>query len=803
MADKKAEWSDYAYDNDSISKRLGIDKDEVQKLKKEAEKRSKETSEGVAQKQPDFGVGIGGSIDINDLKNSALRVGIKVPGLGIQIDTNGEGSIDIVNLIRVETVRIKCFYIQRFYFAGQFLYSDIQKVDSEECNEPEPTPEPTPEPGQEPQPPNPITKWPPDPKGGSSTKPLSVLVAYKGFTSIIHTGDQTNNRYVAENSSSITNVDLKKRLVYYKKNGIDIVSGFTGVTIDGSYYTHFNLSRFIHAANRSVQEFWIDAADKTLLYVSGSEIGILNYLDTLEYQFQSQLTLTLDINNGSASYSQNSKSYNYSRESPPGFFNRDYSWQSVDHRGSYLGNYHFYQENEYRRATVVDVVFIEYHVNQPIKNPPISFPKPEKDMNEDCCKLLKKLAKYQGLGQKISPINVKDNKIEEKGNKDENFPMKIPKRWIDRDAKPKDDYEVQNMRHLILSVGIMLDRFEELFNPAGKDNGFPLKKPEEGLWKWLPGDGGDYEAPDPDYDPKKSKNDGKIKNKKLKIETYLDLFRYFLESQIRLELLFPIAQIRDSEISKRLIYPKAPGTIKINDLIQFQELMLLFINKTLGDPSGAVIIKDADPTQEGAQPITIENFDISDMLRKLLRFSVDINSDIDLTNNFSKRTLYQLLSAMQVLVKNHEMTEAIFEDLGMKEEQSFVPVKFFADPYAGAWKSGEGFDPTKVKVENSEAAIEANLEAFLQEKEVEVKVSRRAKDETTDIRDLLAQIGRYAAELAAMGKIPNNPEAIQQAIDKARFELQTESALRRTDVRQASAAGRVRTKRNKPKGKQR
>ncbi|BBD56488.1 hypothetical protein NIES204_38180 [Planktothrix agardhii NIES-204] len=276
-----------------------------------------------------------------------------------------------------------------------------------------------------------------------------------------------------------------------------------------------------------------------------------------------------------------------------------------------------------------------------------------------------------------------------------------------------------------------------------------------------------------------------------------------MESQIRLELLFPIAQIRDSEISKRLIYPKAPGTIKINDLIQFQELMLLFINKTLGDPSGAVIIKDADPTQEGAQPITIENFDISDMLRKLLRFSVDINSDIDLTNNFSKRTLYQLLSAMQVLVKNHEMTEAIFEDLGMKEEQTFVPVKFFADPYAGVWESGKGFDPNKIKPENTEAGIEANLQSFLQEKEVEVKVSRRAKDETTDIRDLLAQIGRYAAELAAMGKIPNNPEAIQQAIDKARFELQTESALRRTDVRQASAAGRVRTKRNKPKGKQR
>ncbi|WRH66933.1 MAG: hypothetical protein RSE13_26240 [Planktothrix sp. GU0601_MAG3] len=136
MADKKPEWSDYAYDNDSISKRLGIDKDEVRKLKNDAAERSKDTGEGVGNKN--IGLGIGASIDTNDLRNSALRIGAKIPGFGIEYDTNGEGSIDILDLIKVETVRIKCFYIQRFYLAGQFLYSDIQKVDSEECNkEPE------------------------------------------------------------------------------------------------------------------------------------------------------------------------------------------------------------------------------------------------------------------------------------------------------------------------------------------------------------------------------------------------------------------------------------------------------------------------------------------------------------------------------------------------------------------------------------------------------------------------------------------------------------------------------------------
>ncbi|MBG0746644.1 MAG: hypothetical protein I4E98_08625 [Planktothrix agardhii KL2] len=761
MADKKPEWSDYAYDNNSISKRLGIEKDEVQKLKDEAATKSKKTVEGIVNPPGSVGAGIGGSIDINDLKKSYLRVGAKIPGLSVEFDTNGEGNIDIVNLIRVETIRIKCFYIQRFYLAGQFLFSDIQKVDSEECN------------GQQKDPPDPIPPDPPPQEDDFPPPPKKIILPIGRGAVFLNIHARGDGRLFEPGRPEIIIKDrIRSQLIATQK----IVGGIFGWKIKVAYQnTGFGTQ---HSGN--------------LIYTNWlSSTRIVGVINTFEGPITELRVISLPDREGWGSVLNGDfaaiSSYANFLQSRPGY-----------DPGS--GNS---QYQTYSSSYSVSLDILEYEPPKEPLDPPFRDTK----MKDDCCeksdKLLKRLAKYQGLGEKISPINVKDNKIEEKGNKDDNFPMKIPKRWIDREAKPKDDYEVKSMRHLILSVGIMLDRFEELFNPAGKDNGFPLKKPEEGLWKWLPGDGGDYEAPDPDYDPKKSKDDGKIKNKKLKIETYLDLFRYFLESQIRLELLFPIAQIRDSEISKRLIYPKAPGTIKINDLIQFQELMLLFINKTLGDPSGAVIIKDADPTQEGAQPITIENFDISDMLRKLLRFSVDINSDIDLTNNFSKRTLYQLLSAMQVLVKNHEMTEAIFEDLGMKEEQTFVPVKFFADPYAGVWESGKGFDPNKIKPENTEAGIEANLQSFLQEKEVEVKVSRRAKDETTDIRDLLAQIGRYAAELAAMGKIPNNPEAIQQAIDKARFELQTESALRRTDVRQASAAGRVRTKRNKPKGKQR
>ena len=136
---KKPEWSDYAYDNESISKRLGIDKEEVAKLKAEAAKKNEGESGRNVNKN---GLGVGLNIDTDNFRVEALRAGIKIPGLGISIDTEGGGNIDILNFIKIETVRLKCFYVQRFYFAGQFLYSDVLRVDSEECNkEPEPEPE--------------------------------------------------------------------------------------------------------------------------------------------------------------------------------------------------------------------------------------------------------------------------------------------------------------------------------------------------------------------------------------------------------------------------------------------------------------------------------------------------------------------------------------------------------------------------------------------------------------------------------------------------------------------------------------
>lgn len=793
MPDKKAEWSDYAYDNESISKRLGIDKEEVAKLKEEAAQKSQEESAVNLDKN---GLGVGLNIDTDHFKVEGIRAGIKIPGFGLSYDSEGGGQIDILNFIEIETVRIKCYYVQRFYLAGHFLFSDIQKIDSEECNDKEPEPEP--------EPPDPsLDDIGPEPEPPKDPKIPDFPETFQGFYTFNHYTFYHETKPDYEKKGKSKDITTVKRLNIHSDPYYDIWQ--TIFKRIGSYEV-FNPTPSDPASGNT---YVIERLYWCIFPHALREKGIIVYQDFNHYYLSvasenlihNRLLIPLGWNTpyGPVQYSESG-------------YRTNLGWvysgttQSVKHfrQDRILEHWDVSGENgrTIRWSKIGEIKFYNFLALVPEQNnnpPLIDINKKENDMAEDCCRIMRKLAKYQGLGDSVKPIKIKDNEIKERGGNEDIFPLEVPKRWFDRKAKSTDKTEIKNMRHLLLSIGIMLDRFEELWNPAGKDSAFPLKKPEKGLWKWLPGDGGDYSYPDPDFDPKKSKDDGKIGLKSLKIETYLDLFRYFLESQIRMEMLFPIAQIRDSKISKRLIYPKASGEIQINDLIQLQELLLLYLNKTLGDPTASVIVKDADPTKEGDQPLTIENFDLSDMLRKLIRFSVDINSDIDLTNNFGKRTLYQLLSAMQVLVKNYELTEALFEDSGMTESQEIVKVKLYADPYAGGWKAGEGFDPNRVKIENTEANIESNLEAFLQETEIDVKVSRRAPSETTDVRDLLSQIGRYAAETAAQGKIPNTPEAIQAAIDKARFELQTDSAITRADVRQAASAGRVRTKRNTKK----
>ncbi len=387
----------------------------------------------------------------------------------------------------------------------------------------------------------------------------------------------------------------------------------------------------------------------------------------------------------------------------------------------------------------------------------------------------------------------------------EQYPLKIPKRWVDRKTKfpifddnNKETYvELSTMQDLTMAIGTMLDRFEELFNPAGEDSAFPLKaKDANWLGRMMGQTGDDYQYPDPD-DERKPEDNRQIKSKPLPVNNYMDIFKYLLESNIRLENVLPYAEMSDSEIDKGLLWPKHQGNYKITNLIQFQECLFLYLNNIIGDPTVSIVLKDANPAIAGDQPLTTEFLNLSDIMRKAYRQGLDTANDVDLGNNFNKRSLYELLIIHQTLVCVHELCESIAEDLDFKEIQEIIPVPMAADPYAGRRDENGNFIEDPTLDENTEDAIETNLDKFLIQSSVDVKVSRKDPAETTSLRDLIAQIGRYAAEAAASQKIPNSPEAIQSAIDAARAAIQAQGALTRLDVQQAITGGRY--KKKKPK----
>lgn len=429
MSDKKPEWSDYAYDNDSISKRLGISEDEVKKLKNEAAARDKSQT-GTTVGKTDTGIGVGASVDINDLKNSALRLGIKIPGLGIEYDTNGEGSIDIVNFIKIETVKIKCFYVQRFYFAGQFLFSDIQKVDSEECNkepEPEPTPEPTPKPlpkRDDIKPPN----EPPDPQPrGSPTKPFAGIITFLGtFTSALSMSNasgevSSQNKAGASGVTSIYRLGLLDNPFFDVWTIITDVSGDTAsLNFPSTIRVCFNkagietldnyvfLSPFHYLSMgeelkriRPKEHFpsydsvpggyalaWSAiGAYGNFFFFQGTEQQAFLFGDTLPYS--------------SVSFSSGPGGWTETRKTKRWFYDKNDNYkykygleeETRSNTVSYGGSTSFVERSSNQVSQFINLYDL---VKNSTKNPPLPL-QSETKMDEDCCKIVKKLAKIMAV----------------------------------------------------------------------------------------------------------------------------------------------------------------------------------------------------------------------------------------------------------------------------------------------------------------------------------------------------------------------------------------------------------------------
>jgi hypothetical protein len=252
--------------------------------------------------------------------------------------------------------------------------------------------------------------------------------------------------------------------------------------------------------------------------------------------------------------------------------------------------------------------------------------------------------------------------------------------------------------------------------------------------------------------------------------------------------------LNDAKIAKDLLVPGAKGDMKIHNMIMAYEVLLQYINATMGNPREEVVVKDANPAIKGDQTMTFKALSMSDLMRESIKFQIDTAGDLDALVNMSLRDFRTNLADRITNIQTAEMVTALFEDSGMVENQDYIKVNLEGDPYAGQWVQGKGFEPNPELDKNTEEATEKVLEATLKNFSIKIKVSRRDKSEKTDMRDLLRGLADFIQRLLS---VPASGDAVNKLIQDAKFRVQTDMALIRENVKQAATASRNRTKKRK------
>jgi hypothetical protein len=282
-----------------------------------------------------------------------------------------------------------------------------------------------------------------------------------------------------------------------------------------------------------------------------------------------------------------------------------------------------------------------------------------------------------------------------------------------------------------------------------------------------------------------------------KMSGFLQQQSYMFQMLQRLEYLFPPGELQDALIAKSLLIPGAKGDIKIHNMIMAYEVQMQYLNAALGDPREILTVKDANPAIEGDQPIEVRSLSISDLLRQNIKFHIDTGGDVDALVNLVLRDFRTNLANRLDQIKTAEMVQALFEDSGMLEKQEYVDVHLEGDPYAGQWIKGQGFKANPDLEKKTEEATEKVLRETMKPTEQRVKVSRRSKDEKTDIRDLLRGLADFIQRLLSIPSAGDAATAIDKLVESAKFKVQTDMALIRQNVSKAAAASRNRTKKRK------
>jgi hypothetical protein len=443
----------------------------------------------------------------------------------------------------------------------------------------------------------------------------------------------------------------------------------------------------------------------------------------------------------------------------------------------------------------------------PFPNPP-----PRKENMDDCCRdslrMLRRIHKHLG----VSPIQGMESLEQFAGVKSKGedfqgdkmaFPFEVPKVWLNPTAKRNETLPVRNLSELLFILGSQSERLENVLGTKEflKDSQGQLRQSEVSTLRWLTQrmtgiSGNDFTYPDPN-DFWFNSDDGIINEKKVEVRSVADAIRYLVESQNRLERILPVAEIKNSTIPARWVYPGKKGQLRVGNLIHLVEYMFRADDRARGFWPQTVKIKDANPAIEGDQPIELKFESQADMLREILKFLIDTEGDGDLTNNFALRSAIQQCQIHQSVTQINAMVDAIVEymDFKIKRTTTKVPMPF--SPFAGHepslfdnFLSKIGFGNKQIPGsidKNTEEAVEALFEGVLQNTQVEVAIIEA--DEKKSLSEALLELLKHtsAASAAVSERVGEN--ALKRLVDSAGIAQAISRYLFKKDIAESNGIG--------------
>ena len=448
----------------------------------------------------------------------------------------------------------------------------------------------------------------------------------------------------------------------------------------------------------------------------------------------------------------------------------------------------------------------------PPLSPPPPNPPPKKKMDDKCCKalMLMMLMQHKHLG--VTPIPGMEQLdafagIKAKGEKFQTeemaFPFEVPKVWLDPTAEPRDRLLVRNVSELLFVMASQSERLEHVLGTKEflKDREGQLRGSETGVLNWLTSritgiSGNDFSYPDPN-DFWFNTDDGIINEKKVEVRSVADAIRYLVESQNRLERILPVAEIKNSTIPARWVYPGKKGQLRVGNLIHLVEYMFRADDRARGFWPQTVKIKDANPAIKGDQKIELKFESQADMLREILKFLIDTEGDGDISNNFALRSAIQNCQQHQLLVQNNAMLDAIVEYMDFKIDRTKTKVPMPFSPFAGhqpnlfdqlLTKLGFGNKQIPGSIDkNTEEAVEALFEGVLQNTEVEVPIIKA--NEKKSMNEAFIEILKHASAASAAVSERVGEGALKRLVDSAGISQAVSRFLLKRDIAESNGVG--------------